>query len=101
MGPVGTRNGYYIHKQTTLAEVLSKHPCHENVPETLILSLVVIKEHRNQNKNNVRHKEFLCKAPLYTSHMHAVQMSENKWASTVQLYSNGTHKDPNCLQILI
>lgn len=68
MGPVGTRNGYYIHKQTTLAEVLRKHPCQENVPETLILSLVVIKEHQNQNKSNVRHKDFLRKAPLYTRH---------------------------------
>lgn len=43
LGPVGTRNGYYIHKHTTLAEVLGKHPCRDNVPVTLILSLVVKK----------------------------------------------------------
>lgn len=39
LGPVGTRNGYYIHRYTTLAEVLRKHPCQENIAETLIFYL--------------------------------------------------------------
>lgn len=43
LDPVGTRNGYYIHKHITLAKLLTKHPYQEYMHEMSSSLHVVIK----------------------------------------------------------
>jgi hypothetical protein len=49
LDPVGTRNGYYIHKHITLAKLLRKHPYQDYMHGTSNSSPVVEKTNNIQN----------------------------------------------------